>query len=288
EGTVFVGAKHPTTTLTTTVSAVVTRDTTASVVVKFPPVGRLDVQVNFARGAAAPFAPLQLQESARGSDFRNIGSTHAGGHTTLDGLSGGAFVVRATHPANSRIVATASGTLTTDGSVAGVTVALPPSGTVRGTVSDKNGPVAGISVTVRSANAAFGGFQSQTTDSAGSYAIAGVPDGPFVASVQEFARQLFGEASGRIDADGPDAVANISLINNAVSLPADRYDANGHLYRIEANGRISSATASVFGSNVVATDGAAQLEIVSGGSVLPFTGAAVGTMEQDGREIVIR
>jgi len=288
EGVFTVSAADPTTGLRVSVPASVVRDLTTPVALTFPPVGRLEVQVNFPRGIVAGFAPVQLQEAVRGPDFRSLGNADAGGHKTMNGLGAGAFVVRAAHPNNPRITASVPGTLTADGSVAAVTITLPAAGTVRGLVTDQSGAVGGIAVTVRSSNPAFGGFQSTTTDPTGQYVVAGVPEGAFTATVQEFGRQLFGETSGRIDTDGQDVTANISLINNAVALPAYRYDANGMAFRIEASGRISDATNYAFGYYWQPGDGASQLDLVAGGTVVPFIGAAVGTMEQDGREIVIR
>lgn len=287
-GAFTLSAADPTTGIRMSAPVVVAADATTPVALKFPAVGRLEVQVNFLRGLGAALAPVQLQEAVRGPDFRGLGATDAGGHKTMNGLSAGAFVVRATHPNNARIVASVPGTLTDDGSVATVTITLPAAGIVRGLVTDSHGAVASIAVTVRSANASFGGFQSVTTDSAGAYVVAGVPEGPFTATVQEFGRQLFGETSGRLDADGQDVTANISLINNAVSLPVDRFDGNGMQYQVEKNGRIAASTNYAFGYYWEAETGASRLEIVSDGTATPFTGANVGTMEQDGREIVVR
>ncbi|MCU1382351.1 MAG: LamG domain protein jellyroll fold domain protein [Acidobacteria bacterium] len=287
-GVVSLSVTDPTTGLRMSAPATVVVDAATPVALKFPAVGRLEVQVNFQRGVGAASVALQLQEAVRGPDFRGIGATDAAGHKTMTGLSAGTFVVRAAHPNNTRIVVTASGTLTDDGSAVPVAITLPAAGTVSGLVTDAHGAVAGIAVTIRSTNAAFGGFQTATTDAAGAYVIAGVPDGGFTATVQEFGRQLFGEASGRVDADGQNVTVSISLTNNAVSLPADRHDANGLLYHIEPDGRISQATNGTFGYYWMTGAGASRLEIVSNGVATAFTGSNVGTVEQDGREIVVR
>ena len=175
-------------------------------------------------------------------------------------------MVRASHPKNARIVASVPGPLTADGSVVPVTITLPVNGTVRGTVTDQSGAVAGIAVTVRSANASFGGFQTATTDATGGYIVAGVPEGSFTATVQDFGRQLFGEKTGTVDTDGQDVTTDISLLNNAVALPAIRLDANGFDYRIEANGQPATG-GQCLRLRLQAADGASWLEIVSGGTV---------------------
>jgi hypothetical protein len=292
EGTFTAQATNPVTGLPVSVAVTVQRDQTSPANLRFPPVGRLEVQVNFAGGAPAPNAPVFLQEAVRGSGFRYIGATDGAGHLTLAGLSAGAFDARAQHPHNSRLLVNSGGTLADDGSAVPVALTLPIAATVTGTVTDQSGAaVANIGVTIRSTNAQFGGFQSASTDSNGVYRVPGVPVGTFTATVQDFVRQLFGETSGEVVADG-DLTLNISLINNAISLPADLYDANNNWFRIESNGRISGATNTAFGygyyGSYYADQGASQLEIVGGGSSTPFAGANVGTTEQNGREIVQR
>ena len=289
EGTFTVRATNPATGLPVSTTVVVARDQTSSANLSFPPVGRLDLQVNFARGAAAANATIQLQEEIRGTGFRFIGSTDGSGHLAVNGVSAGAFVVQAQHPDNQRITALAAGTVADDGSVVPVTMTLPVAATVIGAVTDESGSVVtGIGVTIRSTNPVSGGFQSTSTDSNGAYAIAGVPEGAFTVTVQDFGRQLFGETSGAVIADGQDVTANLSLINNAVSLPTIRYDANQSNYYIGTNGSVTDQTRYAFGYYWDPSYGAGQLEIVSSGVATSFTGANVGTMEQNGREIVAR
>src|SRR4029077_1680535 len=144
----------------------------------------------------------------------------------------GSFQVNASHPDNSRIVASASGSLTADGSDIPVSITLPIAATVTGNVTDPKGTaVANVTVTVQSANASFGGFQSATTDSNGVYTIPGVPEGSFTATVQDLGRQLFGQSVGTVQIDGQPVTTNIAITNNAVQLPVTRYDANRATYQ---------------------------------------------------------
>jgi len=288
EGAFTVTAVDPVSALTASTTVTVARDQTSTVPLQFAATGRLDVQVSFADGSGAPNAPVFLQEDSRGPASRSIGTTDGSGHLQLDGLTAGGFVAKANHPANARISAAASGSLTTDSTTVSIAIVLPPAATIVGTVADQNGPVGGIGVTIRSANPASGGFQTATADAAGRYVVAGVPEGPFTAAVEDFVRQLFGETSGQVVADGVEVTANISLTNDAIPLPVDRYDVNEYWYHVDTDGRVSASTLDAFGPYWDTAAGGSRLQIIANGAGIPFTGSSVGTTEQEQREIVIR
>ena len=134
----------------------------------------------------------------------------------------------------------------------------------------------------------MGGFLSATSNSIGSYTINGVPTGSFTVTASVPAQQLVAEASGQIASDGAVAIVNIQLLNNAVNLPTNLWDASDFFFNVQSDGSILDGTNSVYGGDFGANRGGFLLDVIAAGTPNRFTGTGFGTTEQNGREIVIR
>ena len=125
-------------------------------------------------------------------------------------------------------------------------------------------------------------FLARRTDGAGYYEIAGVPAGPFTVSVADTARRLRGEAAGTIATEGQVVTIDVNLLNNAITLPVNRYDANGLRYDIQADGSVAT------GSNAFYTEDGFKLDVLGAASVTRVTAGGVATSEQGGQQVVVR
>ncbi|HEY6871526.1 MAG TPA: carboxypeptidase regulatory-like domain-containing protein [Geobacteraceae bacterium] len=180
--------------------------------------------------------------------------------------------------------------LAQDGAGQQVDVSLVGLGSVSGRVLMPDSSSAGsFHVTVRSLNADFGRTVTAITDAAGYYLVERLPVGPFAVSAGDAARQLLGEASGIISADGDTASGDLILQNNAFTPPRTLLDGNLYHYDIQTDGTLASGEQSIFRQSYTSgLKGAASLEVVSGGTVVSFGGDAIGTQEDQARELVLR
>jgi hypothetical protein len=144
-----------------------------------------------------------------------------------------------------------------------------------------------LTVQVRSLNAQFGRFASAQTKSAGDYEVDDLAAGVIDVSVADPARGLLGEASGRIEHDGETLTLDILLTNNGIALPKTLLDANTFQFDVQPAGSIAQGTASAF-SGPLNLSGGSLLDIVDSGTPIRFVGNTVGTVEDQGRELVVR
>ena len=127
-----------------------------------------------------------------------------------------------------------------------------------------------------------------TSNSVGGYTINGVPTGAFTVTASVPAQQLVAEASGQIASDGAVAIVDIQLLNNAVNLPTNLWDASDFFFNVQSDGSILDGTNSAYGGDFGANRGGFLLDVIAAGTPNRFTGNGFGTTEQNGREIVIR
>ncbi len=120
-------AKDPVTGLESSAAADVTADgQLVQVAIQLNPHGSVDVTVTYADGSGpVANAPVVWQSAALGSTWWNAGTTNLYGHVLITGVPVGAVTVRATHPANANIEATASGSVDTAGQVLALSLSMP-------------------------------------------------------------------------------------------------------------------------------------------------------------------
>src|SRR6185436_14027693 len=178
-------------------------------------------------------------------------------------------------------------TVGSNGQVVTKNLTLVGEGVVTGRVLSPTGvALPGVTVSVRSGTPVIGGFFGGFTDATGRCRIVNVPVGTFTASASSAGAQ--GEASGRIDTDGQEVTADIQLVNNAITLPVTRFDANNTLFDIQGSGAVASGTNNVFAGDFSANAGGLLLDLVVGTTTTRFTGGTIGSTEEGGREVAIR
>ncbi|MFN7916659.1 MAG: Ig-like domain-containing protein [Vicinamibacterales bacterium] len=156
-------------------------------------------------------------------------------------------------------------------------------GSVQGRVlHPSGGDVGNLTVSLRSFNATFGGFQSTQTDAAGNFVFGAVPTGAVTLTTSKASEQLIGESTGAVTSHAQVLTLDILLEANAVGLPTALNDVQDSSYGINTDGGLAGGTGNVF------IRGGAKLALTVNGTTLPFTGASFGTREDSGREIVVR
>jgi hypothetical protein len=284
-GNFFVTATDPVTQLSGSLSSVVTAGVANSVTVQLQPAGSVLGRVLSADGIT-PLANVLVQ--IFGPVFRQV-NTASDGSFRFDALPLGSYTLQSFDSAG-RLRARNTGiSVANNGDVITSNLVFVGLGTVQGIITNPDGTLAsGVSITLRSANSQVGGFLTTTSNSVGAYSINAVPVGSFTLTASVPARQLVAEASGQIAADGSVAIVNIQLLNNAINLPANLFDANDFIFNIQSNGSIVDGTNSVYGGDFGTNRGGFVLDVIAGGTPNRFTGNGFGTTEQNGREVVIR
>jgi hypothetical protein len=210
--------------------------------------------------------------------------TDSGGGFLFPDMPVGTFTLTATEPIT-EIQTSAQVTIAVDETTTQELMLLT-TGRVIGTVTLNGAAQTGMTVTLRSMHPSAGRFWNEVTDNGGAFAFDAVPLGAFTVTVFDVTRQLYGDASGRIETEGQQVEVEIALVNNAITLPAVRWDASNFTFDLQRGGEIMGGTNQVFGAT--AGQGGAQLELQAGATAVTFTGNSVGTYEDGGREIAIR
>ena len=168
------------------------------------------------------------------------------------------------------------------------TLTFVAAGSIIGRVINPEGLSApNLIVQARSLNPQFGRFANTLTKSAGDYRIDSLAAGVITVSASDPARGLLGEASGRIEQDGQVLTLDILLTSNGITLPKTLLDANTFQFDVQPGGYVGIGTANTFSAGA-GTSGGSLLDIVEGGAPIRFVGNTVGTIEGQGRELVIR
>ncbi|MGL6078503.1 carboxypeptidase regulatory-like domain-containing protein [Methyloversatilis discipulorum] len=195
-------------------------------------IGTLTVQVNFARGVAAPGASVYVL------NLRS-GTTNGSGSVQFAVPAGQALTVEARHPDNSALTQSASVTLPGDGAVESLTLSLPAAGSVSGTVLRPDGSTraAGVRVVLRRTDGIVWS-RSVTTNNLGDFRFNGVPVASYSVSAEDVATSRYADADILLDADGQDRNLSLVLADNRIPLPSTMWDANNFKYDIDDGGQI--------------------------------------------------
>ena len=178
--------------------------------------------------------------------------------------------------------------LTTNGQVAAGDITMVGIGSITGRVINPDlSSASGVVVLVRGLNPDFGSYNGPTSDAAGFYRVDGVAVGQAIASAGDAVRGLLGESTGSLTRDGDTLNLDILLRNNAVTLPVTVKDGNVMPYEIQRDGSVRSGLNGVYVGYYGGPTSGFVLDLVSQGASYPFTGATIGTTEQDGREVVV-
>ena len=280
-GPFTVSATDPVTLLGGSASGSVAVGATSNVTVNLQPAGTVLGRVFAPSGSPVVGVPIRLSNYAL---FREV-TSGADGSFRFNAVPLGTYTLEAVPNGRLRARETGIG-VAQNGDVVVRNLKLVGLGSVIGHVLNPDGTAApGVGVTVQSTNA-LGGFFTATTDGEGSFEIDGVLVGGFVATAAS--AQTRGETSGRIDSDGQQVTANIQLLDNAINLPVNFYDANNSFFNLQGDGSIPDGTNSLFEGDFASNRGGLLLDVVSGGSPSRFTGGTIGTTEESGREVALR
>jgi protocatechuate 3,4-dioxygenase beta subunit len=157
-----------------------------------------------------------------------------------------------------------------------------PLGTLTGRVVNPNGTSASnVNVQIY-ASSYLGGFRSAVTNSAGFYESHNFPGGPFTVRVVDPNKLLYGDNTGVLVREEEIVTADIQLTGNAIVLPVNRRDANGFIYDINLNGAMTGP------GNINSFSKAMIPSISVNGVNHVFTGGTFGSLEHNGRQIVVR
>ena len=266
--------------LTGTATATVTAGPEQVVNITMEPTGTLSGVVSRTTGPASG-VKVKVQRSG----FSREINTGTGGAYVFADMPTGTFTVSAIEPAT-QIATSAPVTIVIDTETK-QNLTLVVTGRVTGVVKLGTATQPNLSVSMRSAHPSAGTFPNAVTGPNGEFAFDAVPEGAFTVTVNDTFRQLFGEASDRIQTQGQEVPVTIALVSNSIALPTTLFDANNFPFDIQRGAQIGLGLHNIFGSNALAA-GAARLELDNGAGPVTFAGDAVGTFEDGGREIASR
>lgn len=289
-GNVYVGASDPATRLGGAATSSVAAGATANVVVRLEPAGTISGRVFDVEGATpVAGATVRLLDDNYYNSVARQATSGADGGFRFEYVPLGTYHLDALDSA-SRVRARSNGAvLTSNGQTVTRDLTLTGLGSVAGRVLNPEGrPAPGLQVSVRSTNPFVGGFFGATTNAEGEYVVPDVPVGAFTATAADHARGLQGETNGQVTQHGQTVVADIRLLDNAVSLPLYLYDANGFSFDVQGNGSIGYGTSLVYAGDYDSNTGGLLLDVISGGVSNRFAGGSIGTKENDGRQVAVR
>jgi len=182
-------------------------------------------------------------------------------------------------------------------------VTLSGAGTVRGTVLNADGSLAGsVGVTLSSeVDGARNRFASTGPDGGFEFTGVAVGDVRVVASLP--AANAVGSADGTLVADGDVLILDVDLVEGAIApvlAPGDdgsgrpgtallvrQFDGNGFEFGVQQDGSIRDGAVAVFrGDATNANRGGARLDFVDADTAIPFRGSG-GQLDEGGREVTI-
>ena len=284
-GPYFATATDPVTQLSGSLTSAITAGVANTATIQLQPAGSVLGRVLNVDGVT-PLANVIVQ--IFGPVFRQV-STASDGSFRFDALPLGTYTLQSFDGSGHLRARNTGISLAANGDVITTNLVFVGLGQVQGTVRNPNGTLAnGVSITLQSSNAQVGGFFSATSNASGAYTINNVPTGSFTVTASVPAQQLVAEASGQIASDGAVAIVNIQLLNNAINLPTNLWDASDFFFNLQSDGSILDGTNSVYGGDFNTNRGGFHLDVITAGTPNPFTGNGFATTEQNGREVVIR
>jgi hypothetical protein len=290
-GQFSVVATDPATNLSGSTTATVAAGATANVAVQLQPAGTIRGRVFDVDGVTpAGDAPVRLLNN---NFFFNVVReirTAPDGSYSFEAVPLGTYHVDARDTTNRVRARVNNLTLTTNAQTIAQDLTFVGLGVVTGQVFNPDNTLApNVSVTIQSSNPQVGGFFSTFTNAQGDYTLTGIPVGTFTATATSFAQQqLRGETTGQIAAHQETVRADIRLLNNAIDLPVNRWDANNLFFNIQRDGSIFDGTDNAFRGDFDQNQGAFLLDLIVGGTPFRFSGGTIGTTEEAGREIAVR
>jgi hypothetical protein len=159
-------------------------------------------------------------------------------------------------------------------------------GTVSGLITNAAGQVqAGVYVTLTNPEPTYGGTWYFTTLADGRYSFANVPAGNFTVRARNANNTLQAQDSGSVRFDADAVTRDLTLVDSAVAMPINRYDANGMWFDLQGDGSIANGNSSVFRGNGTSDTRASRLDIVVNGIPVPFLNGdgSIGRVTQDGQ-----
>lgn len=250
------------------------------------PVGR--VQGIVTKGlAATPTAGVTVQ--LRRVDGNTLsqqvvtGADGTFGFNAVEGETNWRLVARV----NDRVRAQVDGVqINTDGETVSRDLTLLGVGKVTGrTLNTSGATLAGMRVEVNNPDPIYGGRFTVTSLADGSYSLTDVPAGRFTIRANNNTNTLQAESSGTVRFDGDVSTVDLTLVDNAVSMPRTLYDANSNSFTVQGDGSLSGGTRNVFSSGSSMDVRASRLELVVNNVPVPFANGdgSVGRRLMDGQ-----
>jgi hypothetical protein len=159
-------------------------------------------------------------------------------------------------------------------------------GTVSGLITNAAGQVqAGVYVTLTNPEPTYGGTWYFTTLADGRYSFANVPAGNFTVRARNANNTLQAQDSGSVRFDADAVTRDLTLVDSAVAMPINRYDANGMWFDLQGDGSIANGNSSVFRGNGTSDTRASRLDIVVNDILVPFLNGdgSIGRVTQAGQ-----
>jgi hypothetical protein len=287
-GTFTVSASDPVTQFGGIASGSVAAYATTSVTLLLQPVLTVEGTIYNTNGTTVPSSTLVLSGFNINGPFSVQSQSATNGTFEFSNLQQAQYTLSSYDSVSNLRARSASFSLSTVGPTV-VNLTWQSIGTVTGFVYDPNGsPAIGAPVIVQSSNPALNEYLQTSTDVTGAYTVNGVPIGNFTVSVNYPTAQLVGNGSGSITSAGQTATVDIFLVSNAIALPINLSDGNYYSYNPQPNGTIGSGDDEIFNYQLqVPETGAFNLNILSGGSAIPFTGNTEGSQELNGQQVDI-
>ena len=170
------------------------------------------------------------------------------------------------------------------------------SGRVSGKVTLEGGAgIAGIRVRLVNPDPVYGpsggcgdtAYQTITAGD-GSYALPDVPAGNFTITAENGNRTLRAEDAGRVRFDGDDVTMDLVVVDSAVPMPKELFDANTMRFDIAGDGSVLNGSWNIFSGGPNAAGGM-RLDVVVSGVPVPFQNGdgTIGRLVREGREIQV-
>lgn len=257
-----------------------------SVTLQLQPVGKV-TGIVFSADGVTPVANVSVFLTD-GASINLSGTSVSDGSFTFPVVPSGQYTLEALgNVLNVRAKATV--VVATQGSTVTQNLVLSGLGSVVGFVSLPGGiPAANALVAVTDST---GNVTSNLTSSDGFYSVFPVATGQFIAqtTLQTGSTTLAGQTQSQLATDGGTARADIQLVPQTRILPTNLIDANGVPYTVFQDGALRFGLNGEF-SSIFATgrSGAALLDVISGGTTIPFVGNETATTTNDPRELDIQ
>jgi hypothetical protein len=193
---------------------------------------------------------------------------------------------RITAVVSAQVRARSDVTLTTADETVTRNLTLLGVGTVSGLITNAAGQVqAGVYVILTNPEPTYGGTWYFTTLADGRYSFANVPAGNFTVRARNANSTLQAQDSGSVRFDADAVTRDLTLVDSAVAMPINRYDANGMWFDLQGDGSIANGERNVFIGNGTSDTRASRLDIVVNDIPVPFLNGdgSIGRVTQAGQ-----